>query len=77
MYPEWKLLLWRFIRVFFAAFLAQLALLLPNIEEFSVELLWPMLILPAVTAGVVALSKALRDRFGDDEYTDLVHKLPL
>ena len=77
MYPEWKLLLWRFIRVFFAAFLGQLALSLVILEELTLETLWPAIVLPAVTAGIVALSKALRDRFGDDEYTDLVHKLPL
>jgi len=78
MYAEWKLIAWRFIRTFVAAFLVQLAAILPSLEKVPPTIdLWYMLFLPAVTAGIVALSKAIRDKYGDDEYEDLVHKLPV
>ena len=77
MYPEWKIILWRFVRVFLAAFIAQLALSLVVLETLTIETLWPTLVLPAVIAGISALGKAIRDKVGDDKYESRIHKLPL
>lgn len=78
MYAEWKVVLWRFVRVFLAAFLTQLLIIFPTLEKFPpLDDVYPMLLLPALTAGIVALFKYLRDKFAAEDYTKLIHKLPL
>ena len=77
MYAHWKIILWRFVRVFLAAFLGQLALSLVILVDLTLETLWVTLILPAVIAGISALSKILRDKYGDEEFKKPIHKLPV
>ena len=65
-YPKWKLVLWRFVRVFFVAFLVSFA---ANVQAIKIiglsgEALFDTMIIPACIAGLVALFKALRVYFG-------------
>lgn len=74
-YSKIKLIGWRFGRVFLAAFLVTLSTQLSHLE--TINQLWPVLIYPAITAGVVAGAKALRLYFGDLDYKKPIHRLPL
>lgn len=74
-YSKIKLIAWRFGRVFLAAFLAEVALHLEELSAFKD--LYPMLLLPALIAGISAVSKAIREYLADDEYESILHKLPV
>jgi len=74
-YSLWKKLAWRFSRVFLAALFANLGL---NLEKVSGwDNVWPLLLLPALSAAVVSLSKFARDQWGSADKSTLLHKLPL
>lgn len=70
-YEKWKLVAWRFGRVFLSAFIIELAVVLPTIQTYDVQSLYRLLLIPCLIAGLSALGKALR------EYTDKFSKLPL
>jgi hypothetical protein len=63
MYPEWKIVAWRFARVFVSVFLVQLGTGLVSIENPAE--IWKALILPALSGAITALGKALRDNFAE------------
>jgi len=73
-YPQWKIVAWRFGRVFLAAVLMELAIIIPAVENLSLEQLWPALVVPALIAGLSALGKAIRLKSSDESR---LHKLPL
>jgi hypothetical protein len=70
-YPVYKKVIWRFVRVFMVAFLAQVASIQPDKLD-----MWLFL---AFTAGVAACleagAKALREATSDN-YKHWLHKLP-
>lgn len=74
-YSKIKLIGWRFARVFIAGALLSIATQINVITK--VEDLLPVLVLPALTAGLVALAKAVREYIADGDYTSLISKLPL
>lgn len=82
-YPEWKKVAWRFLRVFVSAFLFAGGLVLLNAQpdsltswsKFFNTLVLPFLLAGGV-AGINALGKLLRDLFGSDDKTSPVDKLP-
>lgn len=74
-YPLWKKVVWRFVRVFIATLLVELAAHLDAIGGLGD--VYPLLILPAVSAAVVALAKAIREWVASEDYTNLLHKLPV
>lgn len=78
-YPQWKILVWRFVRTGFAAGLSVLATVtvvlqpdLSNIKE------WTLALVSAFLAGFIsAVAKGLRDHFSDGDQESKVNKLPL
>jgi len=82
-YPEWKKVAWRFLRVFISAFLFTGSMVLINAKpevlsswsNFLNTLVLPFLLAGGV-AGINAVGKLLRDLFGTDDKTGLVDKLP-
>jgi hypothetical protein len=62
-YPEWKILAWRFGRVFVSVFLVQVGSGIVSLENPS-EII-KSLILPALSGAIVALGKAIRDNYED------------
>ena len=76
-YAKWKKVLWRFGRIFLAAFLTTLALTIGDLETLDINNLWPVVVYPAIVAGINALFKALREKIGDGDYSKLIYKLPL
>jgi len=82
-YPEWKKVAWRFLRVFISAFLFTGSMVLINAQPVALSS-WDKflntLILPFLLAGCVAglnaVGKLLRDLFGTEDQTGLVDKLP-
>jgi len=72
-YPLWKKVAWRFVRVFVATFLATLAM---SLESFDLSQdWWKALVLPAITASISAVAKAIREYVGSSDYDNLIHKL--
>lgn len=62
-YPEWKIIVWRYVRVFLGGFLVSLPfdqLFLANNDVII------SLVRSATIAGVVALGKLLRDELAQD-----------
>ena len=74
-YPVWKLLVWRYLRVFLSAFLVVLAVSLSDVN--NVDNLWELALYPAIIAGISALGKYLRETLGNGDYTKKIYKLPL
>ena len=74
-YAKWKLVAWRFGRVFLSAFLVTLSVTVQDLQNW--ESLWPLVLYPAVIAGVSALFKALRETYGNEDFTKIIYKLPL
>lgn len=83
-YPEWKKVVWRFVRVFASAFLLTGSLVLINAqqemltswERFLNGLVFPFLVSGGI-AGINAVGKLLRTVFGSEDKDSLVDKLPL
>lgn len=74
-YPAWKKVVWRFVRVFVASFLVQVGTGLINLESWDAV---KGLLLSALSASVVALGKAIREWFKEDHkelYENVVKKL--
>lgn len=73
MYPRYKKIIWRYVRIFIdtavAAFLIE-AGLPQDLEQYKG---WATI---ALAAGLAAVFKAIRESAGLD-YDKLVHKLPL
>lgn len=74
-YSKIKAIAWRFGRVFLATFLVELGVAFPNVKTWGD--VYPLLLVPAVSAGLVALSKAVREYFAGGDYKSLLQKLPL
>ena len=74
-YPVYKQVLWRFARVWLSAFLVSIALTAKDVN--NLDNLWPLVLYPALIAGISALGKALRENLGEGDYTNKVYKLPL
>ncbi len=82
-YPEWKKVAWRFLRVFISAFLFTGSMVFINARpemlsswnNFLNTLVLPFLLAGGV-AGINAVGKLLRDLFGTEDKTGLVDKLP-
>ena len=74
-YPAWKKAVWRFLRVFIAAFLTTLVLSLKDIE--NLDNIWMIALYPAIIAGISALAKFAREQIASGDYTKAIHKLPL
>lgn len=70
-YAEWKIIAWRYLRVFLAACLASL-----SVDQFIIATpdLRVTLLKSAVAGGLAALAKYLRE--GKD-YSEAITKLPL
>lgn len=82
-YPEWKKVTWRFVRIFISAFLFTGSLILINAgteslsswDNFLNSLVLPFLISGGI-AGINAVGKLLRDLFGSEVKDGLVDKIP-
>lgn len=76
-YAKWKMVLWRYIRVFMAAFIVQLAVTLPKLDvtTLTLETAIQFCLLPCAIAGISAIGKALRVYL--EEGYPKVDKLPL
>jgi hypothetical protein len=72
-YSQIKVILWRAFRVFFATFLTQLGLGVFGVTDLDAA---KILIVSSLSAGLVALGKAVRTDFGGIEKNTLVDKLP-
>ena len=70
-YSKAKIIAWRYIRVFFAASLAQAGLNLALLSEPDYA---KTIAVAAVAAGIEAVAKALRE---GKPYDAKIHKLPL
>ena len=70
-YAEWKKVLWRYVRVFVSASLAQIGVNLVLIGDPD---LVRSAIIAAIAAGLSAISKALRE---GENYRAKIHKLPI
>lgn len=83
LYPEWKKVAWRFLRVFVSAFLFTGSMVLINAQpetlgswnKFFNTLVLPFLLAGGV-AGINAVGKLLRDLFGTEDKTGIIDKLP-
>ncbi len=82
-YPEWKKVAWRFLRVFISAFLFTGSMVLINAQpemlgswnKFLNTLVLPFLLAGGV-AGINSVGKLLRDLFGTEDKTGLIDRLP-
>lgn len=74
-YAKWKLVAWRFGRVFLSAFLVSLSLTIKDLQ--NLDSFWPIVLYPAIIAGISALFKALREAYGRGDFDSFIHKLPL
>jgi hypothetical protein len=70
-YPTWKVVAWRYLRVFIAAFLGSLTFDQLLVGGGNV---WVSVLKSAFIAGISALFKYLREEFEDNK---VVEKLPL
>jgi len=71
-YEAWKKVVWRFVRIFFAAFISQLSLNALFLGEPEIQ---KSALVSAVAAGLAALTKAIREL--SDDYGAPIHRLPL
>ena len=73
-YPEWKILAWRYVRVFTASFLGVF-----SIDQFLLGggAIEETLLKSAVAAGISAIFKAFRDEVSDGDNSHRVDKIPL
>lgn len=76
-YSRIKVIAWRFGRVFVSAFLIEAAIYLPQIETLDLNIIYKLLIIPSLIAGLNALGKAIREFKGSEDYTKLVNKIPV
>ena len=74
-YPKWKLIAWRYGRVFVGAFLVVAATSWEQVQEPQDIL--KVAVVPALIAGVVAVGKAVRTYFASGNYRSILQKLPL
>ena len=74
-YSTIKVIAWRFGRVFIAAFLIQFAVYLPQIETLDVNVIYKVLLVPSLIAGLTALGKALREYKGSADHKSVVDKI--
>ncbi len=74
-YAKWKLVAWRYLRVFLATFLITVGTNLSSIKNLTDIL--PLLIVPAITAALVSVGKVLRAYIGNGDYKSLIYKLPV
>lgn len=72
-YPLVKRVAWRFGRVFIATFLVTTASQLVKVNR--IEDIWPLLLIPALSASLAALGKAIREYVASDDYSNAIHKL--
>lgn len=81
-YPEWKKVVWRFIRVFISAFLVSGSVVLANAtpetlstwDNFRNMLVFPFLLAGGI-AGINAVGKLIRDLFGNEAKNSVIDKL--
>lgn len=74
-YPAYKKVAWRFGRLFLASFLVLAG---PQIASVgSLDDVLPLVITPALIGAVGAVGKALREEWGNGDYTAFVNKLPV
>lgn len=67
-YPKWKVVTWRFVRVFIASFVVVFSQYLINLQGLpTLEGIGKVAIIPAFIAGINALGKALREYFENGE----------
>ena len=82
-YPEWKKVVWRFVRVFVSSFLFTGSMVLVNAQPESLAswsnflntLALPFLLSGGI-AGINAVGKLLRDTFGSEYQDSFIDKLP-
>ena len=72
-YPLVRKVAWRFGRVFVATFLVVTASQLASVK--NVDDLWPLLVIPALSASLEALGKAVREYVASEDYSNAIHKL--
>ena len=74
-YSKAKIVIWRFGRIFLLGALVSLS---ANIQSLnSTTDIKNALIIPAITAGGAALTKALRLYLGGEDYSSPIHKSPI
>ena len=73
-YPQWKIIVWRFTRVFLATFLLLFGSALQATDDWAVSSLYAML-LSTIPAALNATWKAARDNIADN-YDHWLHKVP-
>lgn len=81
-YPEWKKVIWRFVRIFISSFLFTGSLVLVNAQPESLSswnsflntLVVPFAVSGRI-AGLNAVGKLLRDVFGSEDKDSLIDKL--
>ncbi len=66
-YPQWKIIAWRYLRVFLASFLVTFTAGFTGVADITAL---KALVMSAITGGITALAKYLRDELG-------ASKLPL
>jgi hypothetical protein len=81
-YPHWKKIVWRFVRVFIASFIAGGSVVLTAASEVaftSFENFLRILVVPfclaGATAGINSLGKLARDYFGSEDKDSFVDKI--
>ena len=73
-YPQWKIIAWRYSRVFVGAFLVTAGVNWEQVQ--NPEDILKLAVVPALIAGVVAVGKAIRTYFADNNFSSLLNKLP-
>lgn len=77
-YPVWKKVAWRYLRVFFATFLAALPIDVLIMGEVQPE---ATLFRAALAAGIAAVAKMLRETADGEavnrNYASKIHKIPV
>jgi len=58
-YPLYKIIAWRFFRVFIATFLGTIAILLPELDNAND--FYKIILLPAIVASISAIGKLARE----------------
>ena len=76
-YPLWKKVAWRYGRAFVATFLASLSTQILMFQEDLTLTALRSAIFASFAAGLQALSKVVRDVYGDKKYSSPVHKMPV
>ena len=77
-YANWKKALWEAWRSFIPAFLGVIAIQLSAGVDLSTWKDWlPSLLIAGILAGVRAVGKWLRERYGEGNYDKPLYKLPL